>query len=648
MRPAIILYFFLSLLACTSNKQKELEYVLEIAGENRSELEKVLDHYREDPLKQEAARFLIVNMPGHSTFSNSKTENFYVALDTLLTYHRNVAGNPDSINKLITQTGVLSEKLQNRQDLHLIKADYLINNIDHAFDVWTKEPYARHLSFDEFCEYLLPYRVENEPLEYWRDSITPNYNYIDSLGYFDGSEYSAFQACKILNDRLRDECRPWQSDDLWPITKSYTLLKKMPFGKCSDYAILATFVMRAKGIPVAIDYTPQWPFGAMGHTWNVVKVNNGNNVVFGGVDTNPGDPHRPDSKTAKIYRKTYAPNRHSIGYMRGKEPVPETLRSPFIKDVTDEYFKGSDIRITPVFSPSEKRKYMYLHVFDNKQWVAVSFAEIKKGTALFEKMGRDILYLPGYYIQGQEEAAAYPFFLDLRGNMHTLKPDATRLKKLKLTRKYPFNNRQNYSSQRMVGGQIQGSDNPDFKNASTFFTIKDNPLGARIKVDINPTNKHFRYWRYLSPNGSSGNIAELQFYQDTTYLNPQGEIKGTPGSYENKGDTFEKAFDGDPLTFVDGHKSDGCWVGIDFGKPISVTSVGYTPRHDDNNVVPGSQYELLYYGEEGWVSLGRQTATDYFVEYDSIPENALLWLRNLSRGKEERIFTHNDEHITWW
>ena len=40
-----------------------MEYALEFAGENRGELEKVLEHYNDSGLKQDAARFLIENMP---------------------------------------------------------------------------------------------------------------------------------------------------------------------------------------------------------------------------------------------------------------------------------------------------------------------------------------------------------------------------------------------------------------------------------------------------------------------------------------------------------------------------------------------------------------------------------------------------------
>ena len=37
------------------------------AGKNGQELQRVLDHYENDPLKQRAAMYLLENMPGHYT-----------------------------------------------------------------------------------------------------------------------------------------------------------------------------------------------------------------------------------------------------------------------------------------------------------------------------------------------------------------------------------------------------------------------------------------------------------------------------------------------------------------------------------------------------------------------------------------------------
>lgn len=59
------------------------------------------------------------------------------------------------------------------------------------------------------------------------------------------------------------------SSDYIPIMRASTLIDK-PFGTCIDYTFAATALLRSKGIPVSIDYTPQWPDRFMGHYWNTV------------------------------------------------------------------------------------------------------------------------------------------------------------------------------------------------------------------------------------------------------------------------------------------------------------------------------------------------------------------------------------------
>ena len=56
----------LAVLSSCSNEQRYLRYALKVAGENRPQLERVLDHYRhedKDPSKLAAAKYLIINMP---------------------------------------------------------------------------------------------------------------------------------------------------------------------------------------------------------------------------------------------------------------------------------------------------------------------------------------------------------------------------------------------------------------------------------------------------------------------------------------------------------------------------------------------------------------------------------------------------------
>ena len=70
MKQCIILCFscFLSCFSSCQRYDSQLEKALILAKENRGELEKALAFYEEDSLKQEAAKFLIKNMPGHYSY----------------------------------------------------------------------------------------------------------------------------------------------------------------------------------------------------------------------------------------------------------------------------------------------------------------------------------------------------------------------------------------------------------------------------------------------------------------------------------------------------------------------------------------------------------------------------------------------------
>ena len=49
-----------------------------------------------------------------------------------------------------------------------------------------------------------------------------------------------------------------------------------------------------------MDFTPQWPFLDLGHSWNVLLANNGKNIPFSGAESNPGEPHKLGEKMAKV------------------------------------------------------------------------------------------------------------------------------------------------------------------------------------------------------------------------------------------------------------------------------------------------------------------------------------------------------------
>ena len=66
-----------------------------------------------------------------------------------------------------------------------------------------------------------------------------------------------------------------------------------------------------------------------------------------------------------------------------------------------------------------------------------------------------------------------------------------------------------------------------------------------------------------------------------------------------------------------------------------------------NAIQVGDCYELLYWDGE-WVSLGAKGATTTCLDYNNVPKNALLWLRDRTTGREERIFTYKNGRQMWW
>ena len=191
---------------------------------------------------------------------------------------------------------------------------------------------------------------------------------------------------------------------------------------------------------------------------------------------------------------------------------------------------------------------------------------------------------------------------------------------------------------RMVGGVIEGSNNRDFSNADTLFYIKEFPY--RLFTEVRSTNsKSYRYVRYRGGKDSYCNIGELYLYEegkDSVHLT--GRVIGTPGCYDNDGShEYTNVFDGDPYTSFDYKYAEGGWAGLDLGKSLRIGKIVYVPRNRGNFVRPNQCFELYYFGAGKWNPLGSKIAESDVLTYE-VPQNALLYLRNLTEGQDERIF----------
>ncbi len=81
---------------------------------------------------------------------------------------------------------IFNDSVSNNQfipDIKNIDAEFLINVIETSFKTINK-PWNTHLSFEEFCEHILPYRLNTEPVFDMRKKLHNHYinhTNIDSL-----------------------------------------------------------------------------------------------------------------------------------------------------------------------------------------------------------------------------------------------------------------------------------------------------------------------------------------------------------------------------------------------------------------------------------------------------------------------------------
>lgn len=161
----------------------EVETALNKAGANRTELEKALRYFieKDDQQMLQALYFLISNMDIHYTET-------YVLKDTLgnsLPFREfdypDIASAVAAIDSMHAFYGGLVFKDTIIEDLKSLKGKYLIDNVNQAFEVW-RSSHFKDIPFEDFCEYILPYRVTVEPLEAWRETYRQKYRWMtDSL-----------------------------------------------------------------------------------------------------------------------------------------------------------------------------------------------------------------------------------------------------------------------------------------------------------------------------------------------------------------------------------------------------------------------------------------------------------------------------------
>ena len=380
---------------------------LEDAGANRSELEATLEHFAAegDAEKLAAAEFLIANMEsqGYSKIKLLDADGAVVPYEAL--DHANYDAALAALEALEAEHGSLEfHGTTFVRDLDVITADFLIADIDAAFAAWRSNAWSHDIDFATFEEYILPYRGSNEPLEAWRGPVTERLASVTSalVGETDRQAAAA---------RVNREVGGWVGFDsifyIHPTDQGYGEMVQRKKGRCEDITNMNTYAMRAGALASAADYTPYWADRDNNHAWPVM------------LDEH-GEGHAPlSNRAAKVYRKTFSLQRDGLAFQLGEsETAPPWLDRKHFIDVTRQYVATSDFELALDLAPPSTSQHAYLCVFNAGEWQAIAWAPLDRETrrATFEAIGRDIVYLPAYFADGEVVPAGAPFFLAKDGS----------------------------------------------------------------------------------------------------------------------------------------------------------------------------------------------------------------------------------------
>ena len=631
--------------SCNTNVDKKmLNYAFRIAGENRQELEAVIDHYKDDSLKLKAAKFLIMNMPGHYSYLSDDINDYYETAYNLFLSDLSPSKQHDSLLYLSEHrySGIDNKRIQ---DARIITSEFLIKNIDQSFNVWQNERWAKHLNFEEFCEWILPYKcTELQKFDNWRDTMSSKFSYdLKNMDYDDECYDSPFRAVNVVRGEILRKIKPFgiYIKSGYPMLSAETI-SNMTYGLCVDYVNLGVLTFRSLGIPVIKEETPSWGRYRAGHSWYTLLNDHGEEMQSEwDISSCPGSPFFPYQRIPKVYRCTYAINKERIDYQNNS-----TYQYPFglfKLDITDRYFKTSDIVIPIRKGLKLNERFAYIATFNghSSEWTIVDYGNVKKDKAYFNKMGRNILYVAMGYDGTKLIPINNPFIIHKDGSLEFIKYDYYKKRSIDVRRKYYSSENVVAMRKRILGGKIQASNYSDFRNAETLFTIDSLNIPDKIAIKC---DKPYRYWRYLSSDGTYGSLAELAFFDKDTVL-----IKGRPISNDEvEKDNLLKAYDDNWLSYFESSNLDGVWIGMDFDKQRSVRYVRIVPRSDDNDIRAGDEYELKYWDGRYWVTLDIREATDNILHYDNVPDGSLLWIHDITRGWDERVFLMRGNEVEWW
>ena len=565
----------------TSGCNQTYDFIPDRAGDNKTTLIRVLDSCRQDSdsNKYRAAEFLIRHMGWHISQEN---DGIY-------------------------------------PDASILTYDFLIDQINHAIWQWQNSPYAQGLSFEEFCEYLLPYRAvegygNNISAEERYDWVTKNIAIPDSLTglkeliwYYNNAvlniRATGGRGHQLYHDGLND-------------------LHYEDFVDCRDKAVQTCLNLRAIGVPCVVEHTIGYRTLRSHHYYCAVwdtKHQEWLRFHGEGIKYYPGDDDWTSAELLNIYRETYAPqpdNSYCVNDIR-----PYRFESPCQLDVT-HHTVGIELQVD-----SNLNGYVpYLSTFhrtaNGSGLQPFTYGRVDGNKLVFDHVVPTVWYVVTIYPDGKEQVVSRPFWVNETEDgcgyitYADFESSTNDVENVVLFRKYPVKEFLVERARSLIGTKVVGSNKPDFSESRTLWTLDSMPLPKVKKYPFRATG-NYRYYRLIT-NGAC-EVSELEWLEDS----------GKPISPT---DSSNKAYDGDMTTAP----VDSNMITLSLPEMKRIVAINIAPINADNAITHGHIYQLYVWKDyQGWVLHSTHKAMSDSIKFSGVPKHAMLWLKDTTKGQEE-------------
>lgn len=667
-----IVLIMLLAITCNAQKNDQLQESFRLMGHNLSGIKQLLDRFHStDRQKYHAARFLVDNLRWNCQYFQcinkdprvdslfSLADKKYWELvkqkkDTELVEdsfnHQVLAKKDQAFRKQVESNSFTPPTIEEDEysDSKHITADFLEKQIEHAFELRERLPWVKKMRFEDFCEYILPYRASDASLAINAKEYAHIY-----------SKYLHTDTCTNVRRLIwrynltANRLRYWGGKYPYDMPCGITEMFFLGYHDCMQIADFCTNILRACGLPAAIEYNSAYKFWNGRHYHVSIPTEKGWET-FSPESELPTHRNPKFYESLNIYRIHFSIQKNNPFSLKNTEEIiPENLSDPRIEDVTREIGDVSKIQLP--FNHQTKNRLAYLATFvsDEIGLLPVTWGVIDRQAhnVTFYNVVDDNLYFPIFL---DEEGNYHSFsnpFIKTKQTISTLKQDSNLFVNVVLKRKFPRKPAMRRLAEKLPGTCIIASDSPDFVPADTLAIINTIPDTDWEEIEINP-QQPYQYYRIVG-TGTPQRVylSEIRFITDRKYNYPNTmdlpDIKEkNPDQVwlldEPYGQCCRKAeYDGNPQTAPDSWPD----VTLKLHTAQYVTKLRYMIKHADNAIKEHERYSLYAWDDGFWKCIQKFEGKEFLNGHVKLKKGQLYWIRCSEQGHEELPFYINDQGI---